>query len=54
MFNVIRKIIKEAKSAAHLWPPGLRGRRSCWVKRPINQPWRVSRRLLNHWRVTAG
>jgi len=28
MFSVIRKIISEVKSVAHLWPPWLRGRRS--------------------------
>lgn len=33
-----RKIIKEVSIKAHLWPPGLIGRRSCWVKRLINQP----------------
>lgn len=53
-FSVIRKIIKEVKSAAHWWPPGLRGRRSWLAKRLINQPWRVRARLLSQRWVTAG
>lgn len=38
IFSVIRKIINEVKSAAHLCPPGLRGKRSWLAKRLINQP----------------
>lgn len=29
ILSVMRKIIKDVKSAAHLWPPELMGRRSC-------------------------
>ena len=54
MFSEMRRIIREAKSAAHLWPPGFRGRSSCWVKRLRNHPWRVSSRLFSHWRVARG
>ena len=54
MFRVIRKTIREVNRAAHLWPPRLIGRRSCCVKRFINQPWRVSVRLLSHRLVTVG
>lgn len=38
MLIVIRKSIREASKRAHLWPPGLIGRRSCCVNRLINQP----------------
>lgn len=38
IFRVIRKIIKEVRRVAHLWPPRFKGKRSCWVKRLINQP----------------
>jgi len=54
MFSVIRKIISEVKSVAHLWPPRLIGRRSCWVKRFMNQPWRVRTRLFNQRLVAVG
>lgn len=54
IFNERRKIIKEARSAAHLWPSGLRGRSSCWVKRWRKCPWRKSSRLLSHWWVAVG
>lgn len=43
----MRKSIKEVRRVAHLCPPMLRGVRSCWVNRLINQPWRVKRRLLS-------
>lgn len=46
MLIVIRKIIREVSKRAHLWPPKLRGRRICWVKRLINQFWSVKSRLL--------
>ncbi len=48
MLSVIRNNIRDAKIRAHLCPPVFRGRRSCWVNRLMNQPWRVSRRLFNH------
>ena len=48
MLREIRKTIRDAKRAAHLCPPGFKGRRSCWVNRLINQPWRVNRRLFSH------
>lgn len=51
---VIRKIIREVRRAAHLWPPRLRGRRSCWVKRLMNHPCRAKKRLLSHRVVGAG
>lgn len=54
MFRVIRKIIKEANRVAHLWPPRFIGRRSCWVKRLINQPCRVNSRLLSQRVVGVG
>lgn len=54
MFSVIRKIISDVKRAAHLCPPRLIGRSSCWVKRFMNQLWRVSSRLSSHRVVAAG
>lgn len=48
MFREIRKIIKEARIRAHLWPPTLTGVKSWEVKRLMNQPWRVNRRLFSH------
>lgn len=51
---VIRNAIKEANIKAHLCPPMLRGRRSCWVNRLINQFCRVKRRLLAHRLVGVG
>ena len=54
MFSVIRKIMRDVKRVAHLWPPRLMGRRSCWVKRFMNQLWRVSRRLFSHRLVAVG
>jgi len=54
MLRVIRKSMRDAKMAAHLWPPGLRGRSNCCVKRLINHPWRVSRRLFNQRVEGAG
>lgn len=41
----IKKSISEVRRVAHLWPARLRGVRSCWVKRLINQLWSVRRRL---------
>jgi hypothetical protein len=38
MFRVIRNSIREVSRAAHLWPPKLSGKRSCWVNRLINHP----------------
>merc|ERR1711905_73777 len=37
----IKKSISEVRRVAHLWPARLRGVRSCWVKRLINQLWCV-------------
>ena len=54
IFSVIRKIISDVKRAAHLCPPRLMGRSSCWVKRFMNQLWRVSRRLSSHRLVAVG
>ena len=54
MFSVIRKTMSDVKMVAHLCPPRLIGRSSCWVKRFMNQPWRVSRRLFSHRLVAAG
>lgn len=48
MFRVIRNSIREVSRAAHLWPPRLSGKRSCWVNRLMNHPWRVIRRLFSH------
>lgn len=48
IFKEMRKIIREARMVAHLCPPGLIGSRSWEVKRLINQPCRVSRRLFFH------
>ena len=48
MFSVVRNNIKEVSSSAHLCPFKLRGRRSCWVNRLMNQFCRVSRRLFSH------
>lgn len=44
---MMRKITREVRIAAHLWPPLFKGRRSCWVNRLINQPCRVRRRLFS-------
>lgn len=38
ILRVIRNNIKDVNRTAHLWPPGLSGRRSCCVNRFINQP----------------
>lgn len=38
MLREIKKIIREVNSVAHLCPPGFKGRRSCCVKRLMNQP----------------
>lgn len=38
ILSVIKKIIKEVSKVAHLCPPKFNGRRSCWVKRLMNQP----------------
>ena len=54
MFRVIRNSIREVKIRAHLWPPRFRGRRSCWVKRLMNQFCSVRRRLFNHRAVGVG
>lgn len=51
---VIRKIIREARISAHLWPPTLTGRRSCCTNWLINRPWIVRRRLLSHRGDGAG
>jgi len=48
MFSVMRNSISEVSSRAHLCPPRLRGSRSCWVNRLINQFCRVSKRLFSH------
>lgn len=54
MFKVIRKSIREARRVAHLWPPKLKGWKICWVKRLINHPWSVMRRLFNQRVVGFG
>ena len=54
IFSVIRKIISDVKRVAHLCPPRLMGRSSCWVKRFMNQLWRVSRRQFSHRSVAVG
>jgi len=38
MLRVIRNSIRDVRIRAHLWPPGFRGSKSCWVNRLINQP----------------
>lgn len=38
IFKETRKIIKEIRIKAHLWPPLLTGKRSCCVKVLINIP----------------
>lgn len=48
ILRVIKKIIRDVSRVAHLCPPKFKGRRSCWVKRLINQPWSVRSRLFNH------
>ncbi len=48
MLREMRNSMSEVKRTAHLWPPKLRGRRSCWVKRLINQFWRANIRLFSH------
>lgn len=45
---VIRKIINEASSSAHLCPPTFSGSISWLVNRLINHPWIVMSRLLIH------
>lgn len=45
---VIKKIIKEVSSRAHLCPPTFSGSINWLVKRLISQPWIVIRRLLIH------
>jgi len=54
ILRVIKKSIRDVKRAAHLWPPGLMGRRSCCAKRLMNQPCKVKSRLFNHRLVGAG
>lgn len=54
IFSVIKKIINEARRAAHLWPPTLRGSSSCCVKRLINHPCKVIGRLFSHRAVGVG
>lgn len=54
MFREIKNSIKEASMAAHLCPGRLTGRKSSRVRRPINQFWRVSKRLFSHRVVGAG
>lgn len=53
-FIVIKKIIKEARRRAHLWPPTFKGWKICCVKLLINQLCRVSRRQLSHRTVGLG
>lgn len=48
ILRVIRKTIREVRIRAHLCPFIFKGMRICWVNRLMNQPWRVSRRLLSH------
>lgn len=54
MLREIRNSIKEVNKMAHLWPPKLRGRRSCCVNRLMNQLCRASKRLFNHRDVGVG
>lgn len=37
MLREIRNNIRDVNKIAHLWPPGLKGSISCWVKRLVNQ-----------------
>lgn len=53
-FRVIRKVIREARRAAHLWPGEFTGKRSWWVTRFRNQFCRVKRRLVSHWDEGVG
>jgi len=52
--SVIRNKIREAKIVAHLWPPGLSGRRSCCVNCMINHPCRVISRFSSQRLEGAG
>lgn len=54
MLMVIKNNIKDVSKTAHLWPPGFNGRSSCWVKRLINHPCKVSTRLFSHREVGVG
>lgn len=44
----IRNTIRDVRSRAHVWPAMLRGCRSCFVTRLINQAWRAKVRLDIH------
>merc|ERR1712131_85813 len=52
--SVMRNKIREAKIVAHLWPPGLSGRRSCCVNCMINHPCRVISRFSSQRLEGAG
>lgn len=54
MLRVIRNNIRDVSIRAHLCPPRLIGRRSCWVNRLINQFCSVKRRLVRHRAVGVG
>lgn len=54
MLREMRKSIRDVSRAAHFWPGGLIGRKICWAKPLINQPWRLSSRLFNHRDVGLG
>lgn len=51
---MIKSSIRAVNRTAHLCPPRLMGSMSCCVKRLMNQPWRVKRRLFSHRLVGVG